>query len=258
MIDWNIDHSVLGAEARDQFSSLDKVFELNGDNITQDKISNVIRVEADKKKYYVKRYFSGGNHLRRWIGRSRVESEWRNLHLFLAWNIPTARVIAYGQERFFGFFCRGAVITEELTGAIDLARLVKSGHLTLKQKSTFRNLSAQIANIVRLLHTHRFTHNDLHWRNLLFDEINGRVHLIDCPSGAFWWRGPLLDYRIAKNLATLDKSARIYLTHTQRLRFYLDYKEKNKLDTKDKRCIKQIVKAYQHRLRRKGSHISIT
>ena len=258
MIDWNIDHSALGAEARYQFSSLDKVFELNGDSITQDKISNVIRVEADKKKYYVKRYFSGGNHLRRWIGRPRVESEWRNLHLFLAWNIPTVRVIAYGQERVLGFFCRGAVITEELTGAIDLARLAKLGYPILRQKNTFRNLSAQIANIARRLHMHHFTHNDLHWRNLLFDETNGRVHLIDCPSGEFWWKGPLLDYRIAKDLATLDKFAQIYLTRTQRLRFYLDYKEINKLETKDKHCIKQIVKAYQHRLRRKGLHISIT
>ena len=88
-------------------------------------------------------------------------------------------------------------------------------------------------------------HNDLKWRNLLVDQA-GQVSLIDCPSGAFWW-GPLLRYRIDKDLACLDKVASKVLSRSQRLRFFLQYQGRERLTAIDKRQVRRIVKFFEGR-----------
>jgi len=250
MTNWQVSLDSLGPAAREQFSTLESVFRLRGTTIARDNISEVIRVEADGKGYFVKRYTAAGNDIQRWVGRSRIESEWRNLQHFAEWGIPTIHLVAYGQQRWLGIHFRGAMVTDELPGSIDLARLARRPHPS--QTPNLQVLIDQVAEITRVLHAHGFTHNDLHWRNLLLDEMHGRVHLIDCPKGAFWWPGPLLQYRIAKDLASLDKFGRKYLTRTQRLRFYLKYAGINKLDQDAKRAIHRVTAAYNHRMRRKG------
>jgi tRNA A-37 threonylcarbamoyl transferase component Bud32 len=82
-------------------------------------------------------------------------------------------------------------------------------------------------------------HGDFKWRNLLVDKAD-TLHLIDCPSGGFWWP-PFLEYRIVKDLACLDKLAKLHLSRTRRLRFYLDYAQKKTLDDGDKRRIRKIA-----------------
>ena len=58
--------------------------------------------------------------------------------------------------------------------------------------------------------------------------------MIDCPTGAFW-RGPLLEHRKNKDLACLDKLGRLHLSRTQRLRFYLMYVGKPRLEAAEGR-----------------------
>src|SRR3546814_12862719 len=86
----------------------------------------------------------------------------------------------------------------------------------------------QLAGYTRTMHENRFTHNDLKWRNLLIDE-QSRLFFIDCPTGDFC-RGFWLKYRLTKDLACLDKVAKYHLSATQRLRFYLQYCQLNRLD----------------------------
>ena len=95
------------------------------------------------------------------------------------------------------------------------------------------------------MHDHHFTHNDLKWRNLLVNE-KAELFFIDCPTGSFWW-GPLLRYRIIKDLACLDKVAKRVLSRTQRLRFYLQYRECNRLSGADKQRVLQILKFFEGR-----------
>lgn len=47
------------------FGSLDSVFALEGERLTRDPLSEVIRIERDGVRYYVKRYRSAGKGLRR-------------------------------------------------------------------------------------------------------------------------------------------------------------------------------------------------
>jgi hypothetical protein len=50
-----------------------------------------------------------------------------------------------------------------------------------------------------------------------------QIYLIDCPAGQRWI-GALRHYRLLKDIACLDKLAKQQLRRTQRMRFFLDYR----------------------------------
>lgn len=239
MSDWRVLPGIDPAAAA-RFADLDAVFALEGEIVAKDSTTRTVRVEVGGRRYYVKRYHGlGKKPLKRLLAKPRVHLEWENLQRFADWGIPTARLVACGLERQGGRFVRGALITAEIPGTTDLGRLARAHDPRLKSQSWRDGVSAQVADIARRLHGRRFVHGDLKWRNLLVDAA-GKVFLIDCPSGGFWWP-PFLQYRIVKDLACLDKVAKRHLSRTQRLRFYLDYAQKKKLDNADKRRIRQIA-----------------
>ena len=244
MSEWRVT-ALATPQAAKAFASLDAVFSLQGEAITRDPLSDVIRVEFDGLRYYVKRYHGAGKGVRRFIGRPRVKAEWQNLKHFAAWGIPTAPIAAYGLERKGGAFVRGALITRELEHTRDLALMAKKGDERLRDAGWVDGVSRQLARATRALHDHHFAHNDLKWRNLLVNE-QAQLFLIDCPTGSFWW-GPFLRYRIVKDLACLDKVAKYHLSRTQRLRFYLQYRDRDRLNDSDKRRIVQIVRYFEGR-----------
>ena len=227
------------------FGSLEKVFALQGERITHDSLSELIRVTRDGVDYYVKRYRNNGTGLRKYAAKPRIKAEWQNLKRFAQWGIPTAQVIAQGLERRAGAFVRGAMITREIPDTRDLADLANSKSPLLQDRAWVQQVSVQVAHATRVMHDHSFTHNDLKWRNLLVDE-QAQVYLIDCPAGTFWW-GPMLRYRIIKDLACLDKVAQYQLSQTQRLRFYLQYCQRARLNVQDKKQIAKIVRFFEGR-----------
>ena len=247
MRNWTVDPALEGAAAV-TFGSLDAVFSCTGTQVAQDPLSRVLRVELDGQRYYVKRYQGNGKNrrrrwfgLRQWLHRPRVRTEWDNLLAFKAWGIPTAELVAYGLERRWGGFRRGALITREIPDAIDLSRLAHDNDPRLQDRAWMDCVMGQIARITRTLHDHGFAHNDLKWRNLLVSgDTLPKVYLIDCPSGAYW-RGVFLRYRIIKDLACLDKIGKYRLSRTQRLRFYLDYAGQPRLRAQDKAALRRIT-----------------
>ncbi len=240
--------------ARRLFSSLDQVFSLGGERITKDPLSEVIRVEEAGVRYYVKRYAGNGKNarrrwygLRQWLAPVRVKKEWQNLLAFKSWGIPTARLAAYGIERHWGGFRRGALVTEEIRDTSDLAKLALQNDARLRDRRWVGEVAAQVARITRRMHDAGFAHNDLKWRNLLVTlGERPQVYLIDCPSGSTWWQ-PFLSYRVVKDLACLDKVAKYHLTRSQRLRFYLDYVQHTRLTVGDKKRVRRIVKFFEGR-----------
>jgi len=235
----------ISAGAEHAFSSLEAVFALSGERIASDPLSEVIRVNIGGQRFYVKRYWAAGKGLRRFIGRPRVEAEWQNLQHFHDWGIAVAPLVAWGQQRRAGFFQRGALITLEVSGTTDMAAMALAGDSRLADPLWVRRISEQLASATRILHDHRFAHNDLKWRNLLVNEA-GELFLIDCPSGDFWW-GPLLRHRIVKDLACLDKVARYTLSRTQRLRFFLLYRQQARIGPGDKALIKKVLTYFEGR-----------
>lgn len=228
------------------FGSLDDVFRLQGEHITGDRISDVIRVEHAGIRYYVKRYRLAGKGLRRFLGKPRVQSEWENLMWFARHGIPAAQVVAYGMERRCGLFRRGALITQEIPRTRDLADIARSNDPRLSDSRWVRHVSRQAANALRIMHAQHFIHGDFKWRNLLVDD-QGKLFLIDCPLGAFW-HGRLFEHRVLKDLASLDRVARYKLRCSQRLRFYLQYAQKERLDEDDKAFLRKYAQRRDRRV----------
>jgi RIO-like serine/threonine protein kinase len=243
MAAWILDQQYQGLSA--DLGSLEAVFALQGERLTKDPLSEVIRIERDGVRYYVKRYWGAGKGLRRYLGRPRVKAEWQNLKNFAKWGVPTASIVAHGLERHQGCFSRGALVTRELDHTEDLALLASRDDQRLRDSAWVAKVSRQLASATRTLHDHRFTHNDLKWRNLLVDD-QAHLFFIDCPTGSFWW-GPFLRYRIVKDLACLDKVAKYKLSSSQRLRFYLQYCGRQRLSTSDKRRVRQILSFFEGR-----------
>ncbi|MBA1188746.1 heptose kinase [Pseudomonas entomophila] len=227
------------------FGSLDAVFALQGERLTRDPLSEVVRVQREGVNYYVKRYTGAGKGLRRYLGRPRIKAEWQNLKQFAKWRIPTAEVVAWGLERHGLAFGRGAMITRELPRTEDLSVLAERNDPRLADRAWVAHVSEQLARHTRVMHQHHFTHNDLKWRNLLVDD-QATVYFIDCPTGDFW-RGFMLRHRLIKDLACLDKVAKYHLSATQRLRFYLRYRGHARLSAADKRRVRQVVAFFEGR-----------
>ena len=244
MSGWRIVADLDAAAAR-AFADLDAVFALSGERIARDPLSEVIRVEIEGLRYYVKRYWAAGKGLRRYLGRPRVKAEWQNIKHFERWGIPVAPLVAWGLERRAGAFVRGALITLEVPKTMDMAAVATHADPRLADRCWVDHVSRQVAQATRTLHDHRFAHNDLKWRNLLVNDA-GELFLIDCPSGDFW-RGPFLRRRIIKDLACLDKVAKYRLSRTQRLRFYLQYQQRPRLVPSDRPVIDQVLKYFEGR-----------
>lgn len=233
------------AALAEDFGSLDRVFALEAERITSDPLSEVVRLERNGIRYYVKRYWGAGKGLRRYLGRPRVKAEWQNLRWFAKWGIPTAPIVAYGMERRSGAFLRGALITRELLDTEDLNHLALTDDPRLLDRRWVDGISRQLARATRTLHDHAFAHNDLKWRNLLVDPA-GKLFFIDCPTGAFWW-GRFLERRIVKDLACLDKVAKYKLSRVQRMRFYLQYRGLTRLDRSGKAQVRRVLGYFEGR-----------
>lgn len=247
MSNWTLNPEYATGASGKAFTSLDAVFALEGELVSRDPLSRVLKVRVGNRYYYVKRYHGAGKHLRRFVGRPRIRAEWENLLHFRAWGIPVATVVGFGLERRCGAFHRGALITRELVDRDDLANLARIADPRLRNPHWVAHVSRQVALATRTMHDQGFAHNDLKWRNILVDsEPLANISLIDCPSGSFWW-GPFLEYRKIKDLACLDKLARYHLSRTQRLRFYKTYTGRPCLSATDRRCIRRIVGFFEGR-----------
>lgn len=248
---WILCDSFKNSEFKKYFSSLDAVFAQNGEVVSVDPISSVKKVSINDRYFYVKTYTAGGKKLRRYIGRSRVRAEWENLKLFQTLEIPTAKLVGYGEEIKFGVFQRGALITEAVPNTENLEQHVKHHPHLARNRRWMSEIIKQVAHHTKLMHESRFTHNDLNWRNILVTTCrHPKVFFIDCPSGKIS-NPPFLARRITKDLAHLDKIARKVLPKVLQLKFYQDYTGRARLSSKDKRYIRKITNFHnKHRARK--------
>ncbi len=220
------------------FANLQACKKLDGEVVNSNPTSTLRKVRLEGRVYYLKIYHTRGRGLRRYVGRSRARAEWQNLQVFNRINVPTARLVGYGEEGD-----AGAVITEELGGAHDLASLAASSQCRL-DGSWAKGVTDRLSCSVRNMHQYGFVHSDLKWRNIL---VRGPdVFIIDCPQGRRLV-GPLLKRGVIKDLACLDKVAKRVLSRTQRLRFYLRYRELDRLRAGEKREIRRILRFFEGR-----------
>jgi tRNA A-37 threonylcarbamoyl transferase component Bud32 len=236
------------------FSSMRAVFQLDGKIISKSSQSEIFSQNIDGKTYFVKRYFRSKN-IGSWLGFSRFQNELRNQLWFNQQGIPSARVVAFGEHRMLLKILKGVLITEGVNDTQELAEIAKKTPEKFAEKHWRDAIIAQLADITAQLHHARFCHNDLHWRNILVQQTStnheAKIFLIDCPSGKkLTW--PFLNYRKLKDLANLDKLAPTYLSRTQRLAFFLAYRDINKLTPKDKIMVREVMQHKENRKKRKA------
>ena len=166
-------------------------------------------------------------------------------------DIPTVRLVAYGEEtRLFGTR-KGLLVTEEIVGATDLVSHITQKASYLNRRRWVSRVTDRLSGYVRTMHEQGFVHNDLVWRNILADFVDdAEVYIIDSPTGRRFkgiLLSPLLKRGVTKDLACLDKVARKVLTRTQRLRFFLRYARLSKLDSAHKDKVRKILSFYEGR-----------
>ncbi|MGR9100958.1 MAG: lipopolysaccharide kinase InaA family protein, partial [Gammaproteobacteria bacterium] len=179
---WVVAKDYRGTAAGERFATLEKVFSCTGEEITDDPISQVLRVSVGDRRYYVKRYTAARKSISRFFGKSRICSEWENLLAFEKLGIPVPPIVAYGQKTRRGLFKCGALVTEEVPGAADLDRYVRKHRAILQDKAWVRAVIDQVADYTRVMHRAGFVHGNLNWRNILVTTSGEpRVFFIDCP-----------------------------------------------------------------------------
>ena len=218
------------------FLTMDTCMRLEGEIVNSNSMSTLRKVQVENRTYFLKIYHRRGKGLRRFIGRSRVRAEWENLQLFKDLCVPTARLVAYGEQQNTGI-----VITEEVPGTVDIANLAESHPEGLTRHCVVKIID-RLSMHVRNLHSHGFIHIDLKWRNILVGGTGNEVevYIIDCPQGRKLV-GPLFRRGVLKDLACLDIVAKYRLSKTMRMRFYLKYREQVRLNSRAKREIHKII-----------------
>ncbi len=243
-IHWHILPAYRNSKVAGELEDFDKAYQYPGDYIA----GRVYKIRIDNKNYYLKKFVLRKKLWVRFFSFSKILSEYNNLKLFKQLGIPAANVVAYGQETIAWIVQRGLLISEELVNCHDLVEIADHYPHLLKNKIWLADISRQLADAARRMHQYRFAHSDFKWRNIMvdIDAPSPQIYLIDCPAG-MRWRWPFLEYRIIKDLACLDKRAKYELSNKQRLAFYKDYAQCQKLTVKDKQRIAKIVHFFHER-----------
>ena len=243
-INWHIIPEYVNTAFGKKLQFFDDAYHFKGTFIA----GRVYKISIENKNYYLKKFVLRKKLWVRFFSFSKIISEYNNLSLFHRLDIPAAKVVAYGQETIAWIVQRGLLITEELTDCHDLAEIADNHPKHLQNTQWLEMVSHQVADAARKMHQYQFAHSDFKWRNIMVSMNNEspQIYLIDCPAGMRWYR-PFLEYRIIKDLACLDKRAKYELSPKQRLTFYKDYAQCQKLNKKDKIRIRKILKFFHNR-----------
>lgn len=243
-IQLHFNNHALEPEERQWFNTPEAIqdISLKADLITGGPYNRVWRWQSPLGAYYyIKIYHERGHHLRRYCAKSRARGEWENLLYFQKRNLLIPELLIYGESSSLHKNYKGGFLVErEVRYSQDLRSIAKENTRWPVDFVWRRQILLKIADYLRRLHEDGFVHRDFKWRNILV-KLEGPVsiYLIDCPLGRRH-RGLLYSLGWWRDLRSFDKTARRFLSRTDRLRFYLSYTQREKLTQKDKRLIHKI------------------
>jgi hypothetical protein len=182
--------------------------------------------------------------IKNWLGHRRIAStmfyDLDPAEKLAAAGIHTPQTVCYGSERGLLFEKRSFIITKQIPGE-SLERLLPSCFADTSKENVKarRKFIDRLAEFTRKFHATGYRHRDFYLAHIF--HYDGVFYLIDLQR-AF---KPLLfsnRYRI-KDIAQLSYSAaRKYFSRTDRLRFYLAYSDKKRLEQNDKSFIRAVIK----------------
>lgn len=172
---------------------------------------------------YVKIYANRKYPFQRYLRKGKAYTEVRNLLFFQSIQIPTPRILAWGERRNrIGRIIQEFIITEAVPGALQLDQFAKHDE---SNRPLRRKIAEQLGGWTRAMHDRGFIHEDLKWRNILVsvEEDTPGLFWIDCPKGGFYKASAMLERKKLKDCATLDKLARFECTKAERAAFVRAY-----------------------------------
>jgi tRNA A-37 threonylcarbamoyl transferase component Bud32 len=226
-----------------------------GEPITRSRTSEVRKLDVCRDgvatTLYIKKYWAPTwKHIWRGVFRgtllrsSKVQREYVNLKRLRALGFDAAEPVAYGEERCCGFLVRSYLVSAGIPDPVALDVYI-SGVLTelcSADKARVRwELIERLADYTRCLHGQGFVHYDYFWRNIILSGGKpDRFFLIDAHKGCQKSISRMHVFR-AVDLAALDSAAPAFFRRSERLRFFLRYRNHLRLTREDKTLIKRIL-----------------
>ena len=169
--------------------------------------------------------------------------------------INTPETVAYGEQWNLFFEKRSFIITKKIPDAEALERKLPD---CFQDKTTAENIKqrkifiVELAEFIRKFHETNYRHRDLYFAHIFHDD-KGNFFLIDL-ARAF---KPILQSRRfqIKDIAQLYYSAPgKYFSQADRLRFYLHYTNREKINLRDKIFIRKVLNKVQSMVKHDKKH----
>ncbi len=184
--------------------------------------------------------------LRSLFNRGNAESghnEWDKILLFHSIGIPTMVPIAYGEIQRWSLPWVSMTITENINNAVSLEQFIPdnfSGKLSAENVALKRNITLELASIVRRLHDRGLNHQDLYLCHFFIRTDPFKIFMIDLQRVN--QRNRISYGRKVKDLAQLYYSSTVLkgINRSDRLRFFKSYLKTDRLRKADTRLIKMI------------------
>ncbi|MBN1457875.1 MAG: hypothetical protein JW912_08485 [Sedimentisphaerales bacterium] len=242
---FHIDADYVDAFKKIDLISIDAVFQFEGgQNLVKANLAKHrarIQFQLDGTTMFLKRYdrtpmFS---QLKNWISHfsrsAAAEFDGKPCQMLTQDGIGTPKVIAWGSRWGKFFEKKSFIVTEKIPNAESLEKKLPyffyqdSSKQNLRQRTDFIN---SLADFTRRFHRTGFRHRDFYLAHI-FMNTQGEFFLIDLHR-AFKPLPYRFRFRI-KDIAQLYYSAPgKYITRSDRLRFYLRYRQRSKLSFLDK------------------------
>lgn len=200
----------------------------------------------------------GWTLLRTALRGSDPETEFRAIRFLETLGIPAVHPLALGVSTCAGFTRTAILLTREVQGSRNLEAILSSGALTelraRKPEQVARAL-AGVARHVASMHRAGYLDGDLHFRNILFEEPDGgdlRWWFLDSPRARRARPGSRRHFRGAvHDLACLDKHAPSWFRRPERLRFFLAYAGRSRLEASDRTLLARVEARRRHLLEKR-------
>jgi tRNA A-37 threonylcarbamoyl transferase component Bud32 len=151
----------------DDFLKHPEAFFQKGEVLKAGRSSTVIKIKLDDRDFVVKRYNikDGWHWLRRCLRPTRAAKSWKLAHRLQLFGLPTAKPVAYLENRFMGLRGTSYFVMEFVEGPHlgEYFARYQAGN------ETFTTMAERVANLFVNLAKLRLTHGDLKMTNILIN-----------------------------------------------------------------------------------------
>ncbi|OGT36088.1 MAG: lipopolysaccharide core heptose(I) kinase RfaP [Gammaproteobacteria bacterium RIFCSPHIGHO2_12_FULL_37_14] len=211
----------------------EQMMSLTGECFRQREGRKTQRIRLGEKMYFIKQYHGvGWKEIFKNLSQLRwpvlgANNEWLAIKKVQLLDVPTAKVVAFGQHGYNPATLKSFILMEELSPTISLENLCQQWQRSTPTFSFKKALIKRVAEIARQLHGNGINHRDFYICHFLLDlsqkyTKNPHLYLIDLHRAQIRQKTPLR--WIVKDLGSLYFSSKeVGLTQRDLFRFMKIY-----------------------------------